>query len=219
MTHPNLKGWWRFENDLLDSSGNGNDGAMGAGSATYAAGVQGQAYDSSTARFVTIADSASMRITGALTVAAWVRRTASLANHSGLLDKWYRAAAVRSWNFIVLSSAGSHLPRFSISQNGAAGVLVDGPTTPANGWMHIVGTYTPSSALRIYIDGALYATNTTGIYSSLYNATTAVYIGQYSDNSGYRFTGQIEDARIYNCALDANDIRRVYLGMQPTRIY
>ena len=229
MSHPNLKGWWRLENDALDSSGNGNHGTY-YGTNTYAGGVFGRCYSSNDlTRVIVLPASASLNFTGAMTSSAWIRRTADSAYQKGLVDKWQHGGAgtppMRQHMTGILGNApgGGRTPYatyFFVSSDGklyAQGMY--GPALPINTWMHVVGTYQPSTAVRLYINGELYASLTAGVYPALYSTTNSVYLGQYQTGSNERLRGQIDDVRLFNCALDANDVRRAYLGMQPTRVY
>ena len=67
------RGWWQFENNLLDSSGNGNNGTP-TGAPTYVAGQVGQALSlNGTTQYATVPDAASLDLTTGMTLSAWIK--------------------------------------------------------------------------------------------------------------------------------------------------
>lgn len=81
-----------------------------------------------------------------------------------------------------------------------------GSSTIDNGWHHIAGTF-DGSYLKIYVDGEsktspdLSVYNLTGYYEE-YNNT---YIG-YENEFDHHFEGIIDDVRVYNWAVDRDEI-------------
>ncbi|MFH1509754.1 MAG: LamG domain-containing protein, partial [Candidatus Nealsonbacteria bacterium] len=83
----------------------------------------------------------------------------------------------------------------------------------ANRWYYVVATW-GSSGQYLYIDGLLEDTdpNTAPPVSGYTN----LYIGERSDYAYDPFNGTIDEVRIYNRALSANEIRSHYLRGQTT---
>jgi hypothetical protein len=78
-------------------------------------------------------------------------------------------------------------------------------------WHNYIAVFDRSGNYYGYIDGKL--EKTTDISSELLtsvNTTIPFYIGSYGSN--YRFNGKIDDVRIYNYALTAEQIKEVYNG-------
>ena len=70
-------GWWKFDGNLTDSSTNANNGT-GVGSPTFATGKVGQAVSlNGTSQWVSVADANSLDFTTGMTLAAWIRPTAT----------------------------------------------------------------------------------------------------------------------------------------------
>ncbi len=82
------------------------------------------------------------------------------------------------------------------------GVVAASPSN--NHWHHIVATQTGTTA-SLYVDGVLVNTATV---AAIGNGSGPIYIGRY--NSGYYFNGSIDDVRIYNRALSAQEVQQLY---------
>jgi hypothetical protein len=196
--HPNLRGFWRLENTLLDASGNGNHGTVGAGSAAYAAGKFGRAWDNNATRYIQLPASNVLAPSPAvaLTISLWVR-PASV----GGLQRW-----------VSLWSADTGLSAFSVRSNGQKiqtlgasvtsvylnGRLYANEDLSNNVWYHVAAVWSGVSQI---VHG------------------TPAEIGRYWFANDQYFTGQIDEVQIYNAALDANDIRRVMMCQMPQRRY
>jgi hypothetical protein len=213
--HPNLRGFWRFENTLLDASGNGNHGTVGAGSAAYAAGKLGRAWDNDPTRFVDLG--AAGKITGALSACAWVNPNvaANLAAR-GIVGR-YGSAGNFSW---LLSYRITGTMFVVLSGDGTTGVNAETSILPVGSWSHVAMTYSPASRIAVYLNGNLASEVTSGVPAALFDTSTNTRIGaQIDDSTARRFQGQIDEVQIYNAALDANDILRVVMGQMPQRRY
>lgn len=78
---------------------------------------------------------------------------------------------------------------------------------PSAGWRFIVGTI-QGTAGKIYIDGQQTGT---GTVTAIADSNTSLYVGCY-DNSGYFFTGIVEQACVWNRALSASEIQWLYIN-------
>jgi hypothetical protein len=74
-------------------------------------------------------------------------------------------------------------------------------------WHFITGTYDGTTA-TLYIDGKS-AASRAGT-NELNNTTSNLTVGVYNDGLTGPFNGFIDDARIYNRALSATDVRQLY---------
>jgi hypothetical protein len=218
-THPNLVGHWRFEDNLLDASGNGNNGTVGEGSAAYAAGRFSRAWSNDDTRYVDLGNPSSLRITGPLTMGVWANIAGGQPTRQGIVAKIEFDGNNRSWGLHY--TAGGVLEFFINGTGLAGGNRGAGSTiTTFSGWAHFVGVFRPGQAVELWKDGVLIASNTTSIPETLYDSSMPVLIGAYSDaGTDRRFQGLIDDVRIYNAALSAVDIRHVMIGQQPQRRY
>jgi hypothetical protein len=220
--HPNLAGWWRFESSLADSSGAGNTGSMGAGTATYDAGKMGRAYVNAANRYVDFGNAASLQITGALTISAWVYRTGGdAAIAGGIAGKYSTGDSQRGYVLWASAADTSHVLQLALSSAGTAGtVFGSSVAVPLNTWQHVCAVYVPSTRVRLYQDLVLTGDHATTL-ASLHNSTQSLVTTWFTtgDNDRRMFIGRIDELMIFNAALDANDIRRVRLGLMPLRRY
>lgn len=134
-----------------------------------------------------------------ITIAAWVYPLArQLAGDRDMIFRQngyltLTASGTISAYFYGLASEGYH--------NGASVI-------PLNEWTHIATTYdSASGAIGFYVNGVLdAATSTTG---SLTSAQTGFVIGGEPCCSRY-FNGRIDDVRVYNRALSADEARQLW---------
>jgi len=194
---PDLVGYWRF-NDCTaqDSSVYGNNGIMYG--TTCLDGKIGKAlsFDGDN-DYVKIPYNESFDITDAITIETWV----NIGNNSRY----------------IVNKLGSYLLQFTDTGSLQGGIWVAGSwkylvgiTTTLNEWHHVAFTYDkslPSNQAKLYVDGNLdaYATNTSTIDST----TNDIYIGNRYDLLR-DFNGTIDEVRIYNRALTAEEIYSHY---------
>lgn len=144
-----------------------------------------------------------------LTVSAWINADSLAANT--IASSW---GSLGNSDFAWLLFGGWWVDNkidFLISSSGSDYTGVESNTTLSNDiWYHVVGTW-ESTSMKMYINGKLDNTNTTSIPSSIYNNSFNTYIGADSDGGLRRFwQGQIDDVRIYNYALTAQQIKEIY---------
>jgi hypothetical protein len=175
-----------------DASGNGNTGAIGSAS-WITTGKFGNAlsFNGTNAR-VTVGDSASLDLTTAMTLEAWVYPTAT----SGWRDVIYKGP-----NDIYYLEGRS--PGGPPATGGTfASPLYGTAALPVNAWSHLAATY-DGTTLRLYVNGVQVASRPqTGPIATSAGALTIggdVLYGQH-------FAGRIDEVRIYDTALSASEI-------------
>jgi len=197
-----LVGWWKMDEGsgtaLLDSSGNGNNGTT-VGGPTWVSGVDGLAINlNGTTQYATVPDAATLDITTAITLAAWINP--SSAGTRSILRKSTQGG-INGYE-IALSSGGNVFIRFNQQASADTYRLNSTSIYPTNTWTHVAGTY-DGTTMRIYINGVL--DNSIAATFTIAVNTLALGIGA-QPLGATPFQGAIDDARIYNGALSETDI-------------
>jgi Concanavalin A-like lectin/glucanases superfamily len=204
-----LVGYWSFEGKTIsgtrvfDASGNGNYGTMTNGP-TLVNGKLGQAlqFDGSDDS-VLIGDSTSLdTLTTNFTLSAWIKRSGSFNN-----DLIYQSGTQTNyWALEFQPSLGNSLTFFerSIDDDAANTPVVDSE------WHHIAVVKNGDSGnnLVFYLDGKFDGTGSAGSVST---PSGTKRIGGWSEGgNSHVFGGNIDDLRLYNRALNADEIKRLY---------
>lgn len=210
-----LVGYWGFDPDCMDGttavdlSGNGNNGTVFGTSNRLTAGQIGTAFLFDGATDVAIPNSNSLNIAGALTIACWCNPTA-LPSGSDFAFLVSKADTGSNYKMLIdgPDNGGAIRYEFLISQSGSNVICVDTTTTPVTGrWVFLVGTY-DLAHMCFYTNAQLKTSQAqTGPIDT---AANPLYIGQNALSFPAYFNGAIDDVRIYNRALDANEVMLLY---------
>ena len=183
---------------LADLSGRGHNGTI-AGAIWSTAGRNGGALSFDGVNdMVTVADSAALDLTNAMTLEAWVR-----------------PSTTNRWRTVALKERPGHLVYSLYSNNngqrastnvwlGSAEVEVrSAASLPANTWTHLAATY-DGAVVRLYVNGAL--SGSTPATASMPVSTGAFRIGGNTVWDEF-FGGLIDDLRLYDRALSAGEVQ------------
>jgi hypothetical protein len=205
---PNLMGWWKFDGDALDSSGNERHGTLN-GSPTFGPGVFGQALEcQANPDYVTIDGYKGILGTHAFSITAWVKTTNTAIEqivHWGAHADGQRVEFRINNNMLRISHGGGN---------------VQGNTDLTDGeWYHVAVTVidnaTASSGdVTFYVDGqddTIESTDPDG-WDIVANATLDVTIGWRPTQQDRPFIGSIDDVRIYDKVLTQDEILAIMEG-------
>jgi hypothetical protein len=144
-------------------------------------------------------DNASLDITDAITLEAWVYWDSSVSN--AVLGKWDYSISKAS--YLIYKQSATNF-RFFLSYNGTSVGLVTNSTTISNGWNHLVGVYDGVN-IKCYLNGSEDGSLPYGL--GIFETDLPVQIGKIeSTTSPYA----IAQPRIYNRALTAEEVERNY---------
>jgi len=87
-----------------------------------------------------------------------------------------------------------------------------GVALTTNEWIYVVSTYN-GSELKMYINGVI-CPNIISISGDIYNSAANFFIGSLNGAADY-FDGSIQDVRIYNRALEEDEIKLLYDSFKP----
>jgi hypothetical protein len=223
----------------LDKSGSGGTGTLTGMSqvATPGFGKYGQAlnFRGGVGEYVNVADANRYSFGNGTTdtpfsLSAWIQYDSSL---SGSYSQWpvickWTDIGNAEWCFYINYSdlvGGQTGNGLTLQINKSGGTtdrfIVEGRTpVPRDKWSHVVATYDGSSTsagMKVYLNGVQETTDlfTAGTYTAMSNLAAHVDIGGLisANNSFDAFAkGKIDDVRMYNRALSAAEILRLYNG-------
>ena len=140
-----------------------------------------------------------------------ISTSALTGKYSGLvsISAWVYHNSTSDWDDIVAGSCGDLLFGFN-SNTISFGGQCNSPFGPVSysatlegGWHHVAGVYNGSTA-KIYLDGnAVQSLNRSGSFTP-----SALGIGS-TPTGGEYFNGKLDDVRIYNYALSAEQVKQI----------
>lgn len=216
LSLPELRAFWPFSSidengGLRDLSGQGRTLANinGVTRGIYNDLVAYGDFNGST-QYFNSGDSTAFSPIGAITFGLWVRPDVVNAFQCPI-TKWNPTGAQRSYGMQLTSSAGAQVFISSTGVNTIA--CAHTATLVAAQWYHVVGRYTPSTELALFLDGVK-VVNTTSIPAAIFDSTSDFRIGNLGDNTQY-LDGRA--ALAFLCADDLPDtlIQELYLVSEP----
>lgn len=126
----------------------------------------------------------------------------SMGARVGFISKYNEPGVLRCY---VLYKSATDFPMLRISTDGATNVTVTHTTVMAvNTWYHVVGRYTPSAELAIFLNNVK-ITNVAGIPATLYNGAVSLLIGD--------ILATYLDGRASQCFICAAALADAQIGM------
>ena len=181
----------------VDASGNGNNGIINGATRTGSGKYGAALVFSGTNALVTISNSATLQLSTAMTLEAWV-------NPSVVNSAWRDAIYKGNDNYYLeATSTSGNVPVIGGTFGASDRVLYGAAALPNNVWTHLAATY-DGTTTRLYTNGVQLASQAqTG---AMMASTNPLQIGGDS-LYGQFFQGTIDDVRIYNVALTAAQIQ------------
>ena len=215
-----LVGWWKMDNiqdsKVIDSSGNGNDGEI-VGICEPVEGFVGSGALQITNGGVKISDSPSLH-PPRFTIAMWVK----WADGQGALARLLQLGNDNKESIVILGGGGAsdsgpsaNVVFFTVFAS-STGTEADASTVKAPGafeggkWRHIAAIYDGSDIL-LYVDGEVVGKNTIGDVKLFAVEGNPLAIGCRPPNMDRTFNGVVDDVRMYDRALSAEDVRKLYV--------
>jgi hypothetical protein len=115
-------------------------------------------------------------------------------------------AAILGVNTRILATSG----QASLDNaGGCVDEITGGANICDNAWHHVVATRSGSlpSVFKLYVDGSLVATSNNA--GNTLPTLTRFFVGRNHDG-GSPFEGQLDDVRVYNRELSADDVTALY---------
>ena len=203
--------------EIADTSGSGNTGTLTGGTAweerplyiTTGGDDNNCLNFDETDDYVSCGNDSSLNITTEITLEAWVKMNA-YTDYDTIVWKTYNSTGGSAGCYGLSSTIDQHV-RFAMFD-----MCISPNIFPIGQWIHLVGTYDHEN-MRLYENGVLVQTEpkTDNIRTSVQD----LIIGnrKYDAGLNYDFDGLIDEVRIYNRALSANEVKSSYLGQTVSR--
>jgi len=196
-----LVGWWPFSGNAIDSSGNGNNGTVnGATPNTDRFGNLNKSYSfNGSSNYILMPTMINMPMgSNPRTLSVWMKPS-SLSNLWTLTAIGYGSS---STNNAFMFGLGNNI----ITVQGWANDFNSPLNYTINQWIHAVCTYDGTN-IKIYVNGVFIGS---GINSMWNTIGTEFYFGARPSLGNSYFPGQLDDIGIWNRALSACEIKKLY---------
>jgi hypothetical protein len=207
-----LVGWWPFNGNAYDESGNGNNGTVtGSQLTTDRFGNTDKAYSfDGIADYIDCGNASSVNILGDITISAWIYANNFNTDH-GIVSKFglYDFITYRDQSIPPLDklrwTAGGNTP--TIFTNAISG----------NQWLHVVAVYSSVLGKSVYLNGNLFASNIQTAVTSP-NTNYRLYLGSHQPFAVnyWSWNGKLDDIGIWNRALTQQEVTNLYLSTLPS---
>ncbi len=196
-----LVSYWNGDKTSADSF-DGNHGSI-VGSVGFGPGYSNHTFSlNGSSGYINVPDSPSLSITGPLTLAAWIRPNQNTFQQA-IIEK-YDVPGLNGY-FLRFNGAGKLEASVCGPTPGIyCNTYATGATTITTGsWHHVAAVY-DGLTIKVYLDGLLDGTVIATVAPT--DGGTSLKIGARGDDANTRLNGQIDEAKIFNRALSANEV-------------
>jgi alpha-L-arabinofuranosidase len=196
--------WYKADSSsgttLTDSSGNGKNGTL-TGTTSWGTGVSGNDITFG-GGYATLPNGLVSSLTN-FTISAWIKIT-SLVSWERIFDF---GTGTTDYMFLTPDNGSTNTLRFAISTGGdTAEQQLNGPAITVGVWTHVAVTLAGSVG-TLYVNGVAVATNNSmTLHLSSLGSTNHTYLGKSQFSGDPALAGSIDDFRIYNQALSAQQV-------------
>jgi hypothetical protein len=209
-TDPSLLGYWSFNEGsgtvAADGSGHGNDGQLMNGPTWVPGRIAGALKFDGVDDYVLVPHNDSLLPTGnEVTVSVWI----NAERHTGPNNATWQGILSKGDNprLYSLYTEASGVLHFSTGPSGAfVGTLSTGQV-PLHEWVHVVAMVSGGQHVY-YINGQPAGTSGSGATLPA-GSTSPLNIGRSPGETDREFLGMIDDVRLYNRALTAEEIKKL----------
>ncbi len=216
-----LVAFYPFNGNANDESGTGNDGLVhGATLTADRFGNENSAYqfDGQTT-YIEVPDSPSLDITGPISLAAWLKADLSQYFRVGLIDKRPPTEPSGGYDLIIGDAGSGAFAEFDLVVTNTPlpsihGAVISNSYVNDNTWHHLAATY-DGQTMKVYVDGQLENQNqhTKGYVENDVPMLLGKFDYGYNDGHGNKpniLNGAMDEIRVYNCALSAEEVEALY---------
>ena len=218
-----LVGWWPFNGNANDESGNGNNSSQNSAQLTFDRfQIANSAYSFGVnSGYTTIPNSTSISsIQSGLTLSLWTTLGSSGQN-ARILELRGAYGGGGNAGFVILKNgSGPNLEVRWYSNGGNTNVSIPSSSSIVNMcpscWVHLVYTADGINGIgKLYVNGVLFETNSgaqnQGIITQCNYNNNPLYIGAEPGQISF-WGGKIDDLGIWNRALTQQEVANLYIG-------
>ena len=220
-----LVGWWGFNGNAQDGSGNGNHGTINGTTLTTDrfGNLNAAYYFNGSNNFIQIPNSATLN-PNYITISGWINIAGYAFNEQNgaraIITKWYQLSNCGglgdSYNFQLSAINSQNVLAFSTNANSQLVNSVNSSNYAINlnNWYHFAVINSPISQY-VYVNGSLVASISGSLV--ICPTTNDLYIGadNFQGTLWRHFNGTIDDIGIWNRALTPQEINNLYNSQLP----
>jgi hypothetical protein len=221
-----LVGWWPFNGNANDESGNNNNGTVNGATLTADRfGNTGKAYSFDGSSDYITTNYAGVLGNGSRTISAWVK-VQSISSFSTIVGYGSNTSAnggTDSYTCMLRNDGAGGIEGISLDIDGSR--ITKSSNVTSNTWHFYVWVFDNSISssitdVKIYADGIL-QTNVAENYvpfpaAGIINTIQEENVHFGKTNSSYYLNGSLDDIAIYNRALTQQEITGLYQGANTT---
>lgn len=141
--------------------------------------------------------------TNALTIECWVKADTGILRNNWMVNRVFGGNPAAGYRLGVVEGK----PCFQIPFKAWTHHLVGNKTLPTEQWVHIAGTF-DGQIMRLYMNGE--ECGTMARPGPIKPNTFYLCLGNYEIAHAAHFNGLLDEVRLYNRALSAEEVRQHY---------
>ena len=219
-----LLSYFKLDNDNTDNEGYASSIATG-GSPTFSTDTASPYFNTrslvmdGTGDYVNCGNDSSLRITGDMTVSAWIHFDAT-GEAEQVISRYNWSTTKRIFYF----GCNSGKPSLTVSDDGTKIWTQTADSALSTGvWHHIVAVFDAGTDIIIYADGSAVASTLTtaggaagGVPAAMYDTDPDLLIGaQNTPSISGEHDGFLDECAIWNAELDLDDITAIWNSGHP----
>ena len=205
-----LVGYWPFNGNANDESGNGNNGTVNGATLTTDRNGENKAYYFNGNSKILVNNSNSLIVGSNQTISLWVKVNSLQNNLNCIMQKGTGGGCVTTGYYVAYDGSGSVFHKtFNYGQNSSACGSIGDYSNYDTLWHNITFVYSPPNN-RMYFDGLSAGNGFNCTNCTVTNSTNDLIIGSRNEPIGYNWNGKLDDIRIYNRALTAEEVSYLY---------
>jgi hypothetical protein len=210
-----LIGWWPFNGNANDESGNGNNGTNnGTTLTTDRNGVANQAYSFDGNDFI---QTSNQNLSGSVSFSGWYK----MSNFNFPNNDMFYVSNQSPTNDITSTNicfgfrgSGGQYGHSTYLSSPLTGYYATNNLPTTNVWHHIACVFENGSYVKMYLDNVLIYSNMNVLTNSSQASLPLLFGG--TGTSSFYYIGQLDDIGIWNRALTNCEIQNLYNSSNPT---